>query len=135
MATISKECSSCGRYYRQTVEEKGVSCPHCGKENAPILSDEWTFPECPFCHCKTFYRQKDFNQVMGCLIVLVGAVLVPFTYGLSLPVLILLDWLLYGKVKDVVVCYRCGAQFRQFHGLPAGIGGFDHHTAELYETT
>lgn len=68
------------------------------------------------------------------MIVLLGALLVPFTYGLSLPVLILVDWILYRRVPDVAVCYRCGAEYRQFGSIPRTIGKFDHHTAELYET-
>ncbi|MFQ6674719.1 MAG: hypothetical protein ACE5LH_00090 [Fidelibacterota bacterium] len=132
--SIGKECSACGRYYREPVREGEILCPHCGKERVTVSSSEWTFSRCPHCRTRKFYRRKDFNQVLGCLIVLLGAVLVPFTYGVSLPVLILADWILYRRVPDVVVCYRCGAEFRGFRSVPETIGKFDHHTAELYET-
>ncbi|MFQ6615383.1 MAG: hypothetical protein ACE5HZ_01260 [Fidelibacterota bacterium] len=132
--TIGRECSHCGRYYSQPVGTEDIVCPHCGEEKVQVSSVEWDFSRCPYCQCRQFYRRKDFNQLLGCLIVLVGAVLVPFTYGLSLPVLIFIDWLLYRRVDDMVVCYRCGGEFRRFRSVPDAIGKFDHHTAELYET-
>lgn len=132
--TVGKECSHCGRYYDRPVGDGEIVCPHCGKERARMAFLPWDFSQCPYCQSKQFYRRKDFNQVLGCLIVLIGAVLVPFTYGLSLPVLILVDWILYRRVQDVAVCYRCGGEFRGFGPVPETIGKFDHHTAELYET-
>ena len=41
-----------------------------------------------------------------------GAVLVPFTYGLSLPVVFLIDLILYRRVADMAVCYLCRAEYR-----------------------
>lgn len=70
---------------------------------------------------------------MGCLIILIGALLVPFTYGLSLPALLLVDWLLYRRVAEVTVCYKCGVEFRDFGVIPESVKVFDHHIAELYE--
>ena len=54
------------------------------------------------CGCQNLYRKKDFNQVIGCLIILIGAILVPWTYGLSLIIISLVDFLLYRRVKDSV---------------------------------
>ncbi len=65
---------------------------------------------------------------------LIRAGLMPITYGFSLPVLILIDWFLYKKTDDVVICYRCKSEYRDFSIIPQTITSFDHHTGELYET-
>jgi DNA-directed RNA polymerase subunit RPC12/RpoP len=132
--SIGKECGECGRYYKSKISENcEVRCSHCGKEAADIPDVHEVFNACPFCQTKQFYRRKDFNQLLGCSFVLVGALLVPFTYGLSLPFLILIDWLIYRHVSDMAVCYSCGVEFRDITLIPEKIIGFDHHTAELYE--
>ncbi len=132
--SVGKECGECGRYYKSKMSVNSeIRCSHCGKESAEIPDIQKIFNACPFCQTKQFYRRKDFNQLLGCSFVLVGALLVPFTYGLSLPVLILIDWLIYRRVSDMAVCYSCGAEFRDISSIPDNIIGFDHHTAELYE--
>ncbi|MEE9167989.1 MAG: hypothetical protein V3U24_11095 [Candidatus Neomarinimicrobiota bacterium] len=136
MPSVSKECGVCGEYYRQVVEgETEIICPHCRNEKAEISGVSWNLTRCPFCDCRQFYRRKDFNQAMGCFIIIVGAVLVPFTYGISLALLVFVDWLIYRNVSDLGVCYRCGSEFREFGLLPDTVSSFDHHTAELYETS
>ncbi len=133
MASVSKECNECGKYYSGEADGAAVRCPKCGEEELSVSSGDWPFQRCPCCDCHQFYRRKDFNQIIGCLIILVGALFVPFTYGLSLIVLSLLDYLLYRKVPELLVCYKCGAEYRRFGALPEEIEVFDHHIAELYE--
>ena len=67
---------------------------------------------CPLCGCRHLYRQRDFNRALGCLLVVAGAALVPWTFGLSLPVFGLVDLWLYRRLKDAVVCYRCDTVYR-----------------------
>lgn len=133
MASVSKECSKCGNYYCVEADGPAVQCHRCRKETLTVSSDGWPFETCLCCSCHQFYRRKDFNQIIGCLIILVGAIFVPFTYGLSLIALSLLDYLLYRKVPVVLVCYKCGAEYRGFGLLPNEIDVFDHHVGELYE--
>lgn len=90
------------------------------------------FDQCPHCNCTHFYRQKDFNRSIGCLVILAGAVLVPFSYGLSLVVVAMIDWFLYKRVPDEAVCYKCRDVFKNV-SIPENIKPFDHHIAELYE--
>ena len=132
MAAVSKECEVCRRFYTLTagLEESSLKSP-CGHETAKVTS--WPFTNCPFCDCKQFYRRKGFNQTVGCSIILLGALLVPVTYGLSLPLLVLVDWLLARRVPDIMVCYRCGTEFNDFGEIPQTVAAFDHHTGELYE--
>ena len=89
-------------------------------------------PSCPECGCKDLYKKKDFNQTLGCLIILVGAVFVPVTYGLSLVALFLLDLLLYSKIKDSIECYKCKTEYKNIV-VPKNMMSFDHHIAEIYE--
>ena len=70
---------------------------------------------CPLCGNDKLYRQKDFSQKLGCLIMGVGAALVPWTWGLSLPVFALADFALYRALPFITCCYVCGARLR---GLP-----------------
>lgn len=96
-------------------------CPACG---APVELDagalaDGTIVRCPVCSGEMLYRQRDFRQAIGCAVVLVAAVLAPFTYYASLAVAALIDALLYALAGEVVICYRipCRAHIR---GLPAG---------------
>jgi len=99
--------------------------------------NEWDnfmkFEKCPACESSHFYLQKDFNKVLGCGIIIVGIIFVPMTYGLSLAVVALIDWLLYNQVPDSIVCYKCKSEFFGIKVIPKKILPFDHHIAELYE--
>ena len=37
-------------------------------------------PACPECGCNHLYKKKDFNQALGCLVILIGAIFVPITF-------------------------------------------------------
>ncbi len=105
----------------------------CGECDSPNLFEyNLDFSECPVCGCKQLYRKKDFNQAVGCMIILIGALLVPWTYGISLLVLSLVDYLLYRRIKDSVECYKCKSEFKNAV-VPEVLEPFDHHIAELYE--
>lgn len=89
-------------------------------------------PLCPECGCKHLYKKKNFNQAIGCIIILIGALLVPITYGLSLLVLFIVDLYLYKKVEDSIECYKCKSEFTNV-SIPEDLLDFDHHIAEIYE--
>ena len=91
------------------------------------------FEKCPARESSHFYLQKDFNKILGCGIIIVGIIFVPMTYGLSLAVVALIDWLLYNQVPDSIVCYKCKSEFFGIKVIPKKILPFDHHIAELYE--
>jgi len=91
-----------------------LPCPGCGTPR-PVTREGWTetaVEVCPLCGCRHLYRQRDFNRGLGCLLVVAGAALVPWTFGLSLPVFGLVDLWLYRRLKDAVVCYRCDTVYR-----------------------
>ena len=112
---VRTQCRECGFPFRDRITPGGqLTCPNCG-DDRNIADAGWKENQvstCPVCGCEHLYRQRDFHRGLGCLLVVIGAVLVPWTYGLSLIVLSLVDWWLYRRLGDSVVCYRCDTVFR-----------------------
>lgn len=115
---IRIQCKSCGLPFKARVEPgtSDVDCPNCGR-TLPLREEGWSdnppsVEVCPVCSCRHLYRQRDFNRGFGCLLVFLGALLVPWTYGLSLVILSLVDLALYYRLREAVVCYRCDTVYR-----------------------
>jgi hypothetical protein len=96
------------------------------------LRDQQVVDRCPACDGAQLYVQRDFNQRAGLAVVVVGAVLAPFTHYLSLLAAAVIDAGLYMMLPEITVCYRCHAHFRRFQRNPAH-EAFDLHTAEQYD--
>ncbi len=62
--------------------------------------------------------------MLGCGLVALGALFVPWTYGVSLIVMSLVDWWLYRRLSEAVVCYRCDTVYRDARPGPRQ-GEFD----------
>ena len=115
---IRTQCHECGLPYATEFNGSNLTirCPNC--EDEKVLSAEgWSdspprVERCPVCSCKHLYRQRDFNRALGCLLVAIGAALVPWTYGLSLIVLSALDFYIYRRLQLSLVCYVCDTVFR-----------------------
>jgi hypothetical protein len=128
---IRTQCRACGLPFRATLAPPPAElrCPNCAATRT-VDAAGWTdaprpaVEVCPLCGCRHLYRQRDFNRALGCLLVAVGAALVPWTYGLSLAVLALLDVWLYRRLRPAVVCYRCDTVFRDARPGPRQ-GDFD----------
>ena len=128
---IRTQCRACGLPFNAVlVPGSGeLPCPSCGAVR-PVSGEKWTDgPEgaveaCPLCGCRHLYRQRDFNRALGCTLVAVGAALVPWTFGLSLPAFGLVDLWLWRRLKDAVVCYRCDTVYRDARPGPRQ-GDFD----------
>lgn len=73
---------------------------------------------CARCGHPELFRQKDFPRGIGIAIVVVAAILAPFTYYVSLGVAALLDFALYHLNREMVVCYVCHARHRGFLERP-----------------
>ena len=116
---IRTQCRECGLPYATEFDSSNrtLRCPNCEHERV-VEADGWTesprprVERCPVCSCKHLYRQRDFNRALGCLLVAIGAALVPWTYGLSLIVLSAVDFWIYRRLLLSVVCYRCDTVFR-----------------------
>ena len=108
------ECASCGakttlRRERVTSEGGLDGCLACG-------------------HIELFTR-KSFPTAAGFAIVVIAAVLAPWTHYLSLVVAAVLDLALYRLIPDVVVCYVCASEHRGFAATPKH-PRFDREIAE-----
>src|SRR5215210_9156214 len=101
---VRTQCRECGFPLAATLAQETLTCPNC-EAARPGAREGWTETSvevCPLCGCRHLYRQRDFNRGLGCLLVLAGAALVPWTLGLSLPAFGLVDLWLYRKLKDAV---------------------------------
>ncbi len=133
MRTVSKFCSQCRQYARILVSDgQDLVCPHCSNIWGKVDKEEHVLERCPVCSCRQFYVDKDFNQVLGFVILGIGILLVPKTYGLSLPFFALLYWLIYRRIPQLVACYRCGSEYRGFT-VPKHLKPFLHPIGLKYD--
>jgi len=103
-----------------------LHCLHCDHrqsfpEDVRTSNGAWVDPltRCLACGSERLFAQKDFNRKLGVAVVIVGAVLSPWTYGASLVVCLLFDYGLYYLVPEITVCYGCDAIHRGFSHNPA----------------
>ena len=116
---LRTQCRACGFPFRATIggTDRELRCPECGVAR-PIAEEGWSdqgerrVEVCPLCGCRHLYRQRDVHRAWGCALVALGAALVPWTYGLSLVGLGLVDLYLHRRLRDAVVCYRCDTAYR-----------------------
>ena len=128
---IRTQCRACGLPFRSTLpgNRTELSCPSCAATRA-VDPNGWEagppgrIERCPLCACEHLYGQKDVNRALGCALVLLGAIFVPWTFGLSLILLSGLDLLLYYRLPKAVVCYRCDTVYRDARPGPRQ-GEFD----------
>lgn len=133
---IAFACPACGREATGGAGGRGI-CTACGRETtldvSGLAGDPPRVEHCPACSGRQLYVQRDFNQKVGLGIVVVGALLVPFTpFYSSLFAAAIVDAILYALVPEITVCYRCHAHFRGFARNPQH-HPFDLHLAEQYD--
>lgn len=130
---ICRHCQKCQKYQSIEYEKQDeLICPSCKQSWGKIKNLDDVFDYCPICECRQFYLSKDFNQFAGCLILVIGILLVPKTYGLSLPVVALIDYFLFRRVKYIANCYRCGTEFKGFD-CEKRFKPFMHHIGLKYD--
>lgn len=124
MTTLTYECRGCRKHQRAAIAtgQTAVQCGDCQHE-IPLRA-EWIegsiVRACALCGTTDLYVQKDFPHRLGLTIVFAGIVLsslawANYWYLAAIGVLMataVLDLLLYYIVGDVLVCYRCLAQYR-----------------------
>jgi DNA-directed RNA polymerase subunit RPC12/RpoP len=120
-AEFNFPCSQCGNGCDVNLRDgavAGVQCRRCGHafsldaEAESALLSHRPVERCVLCGCREFYVQKDFNRVIGVILVVIACILAPFTYFLSLLVVTLLDVFLFRKLSLVTVCYGCEGVYR-----------------------
>ena len=86
-----------------------------------------------------FYIRKDFDPKTGVAIVATGAIISAVFYYFDQDIIAygilasgaLIDLIVYGRLKNVTICYRCHAEFRGAYKRTADV--FDLHTADILE--
>lgn len=119
MASVHYLCPSCEQRLARTAGEPPRACEHCGAATEVTAPPEHALiSQCAACSHEELYFQKDFNRTTGVALVALGAVFVPWTYGLSLLGVTILDYIVWRVVKDVIVCYECQSVHRGYPANP-----------------
>jgi DNA-directed RNA polymerase subunit RPC12/RpoP len=120
-----------------------IRCGRCGREIPLTMSaavrDDLSVDRCPVCGGGDFYTRKDFDPKIGLTVVVIGAAIsfVCYWFGRDLvaygilALAVLVDLIVYGRLKDLTVCYRCHSEFRGAYTRTAA--AFDLHTADILE--
>ena len=139
------KCPQCdaGLPIRASSAPDLITCGNCDKEIAltvsPSLRADEAVDTCPVCTGGDFYSRKDFNPKVGVTIVAIGASISAVFYWFKrdliaysiLAFATLIDLFIYGRLKEVTVCYRCHSEFRG--GYKRTAPAFDLHTADVLE--
>jgi hypothetical protein len=142
---VVAKCPACAAALpvRAADGPSAIKCGRCGKE-IPLA---WTedvrvdraVDRCPVCSGADFYTRKDFDPKLGLTVVVVGASTSAVFYWFGQDLIAygilggaaLIDLVVYGRLKDLTVCYRCHAEFRGAY--PRTAAAFDLHTADVLE--
>src|SRR3954464_9933720 len=120
-----------------------ITCGGCGCEIPLSVSnavrENRAVDRCPVCGGGDFYIRKDFDPKIGLTVVVIGALVSAVFYWFGKDVIAygilgsaaLIDLVVYGRLKDITVCYRCHTEFRGDYQRKAP--GFDLHTADVLE--
>ncbi len=132
--TVEYVCENCQKDNLKELSrpEDKLVCAHCGNAVNVRLSQSMQsggkVDRCVLCDKIRFYVQKDFNPRLGLLIFGIGVVFSYHTYGLTLLIATIIDFILYKVLKTVTICYHCRAIYRGFEEDPTH-RGFDHNLA------
>ena len=142
---IVAKCPKCDAGLPVDASEASASikCGGCGREISLSFSDalrqDTKVDGCPVCGGGDFYIRKDFDPKVGLTVVIIGAAVSVAFYWFGrdliaysiLALAVLVDLVVYGRLGDVTVCYRCHSEFRGQYLRTAP--HFDLHTADVLE--
>ncbi len=120
MASVHFLCSQCEARLGREAGQPPAPCEFCAAPSSVVAPPAGSILDrCAACAHDQLYFQKDFNRATGIALVVVGAIFVPWTWGLSLLAVTILDYIVWRIVKDVIVCYECQAVHRGYPANPA----------------
>ena len=130
MMEVQITCSSCGSGIEVVPDQTATKvncdiCKHVQDVHFTHEHEQGILKECPVCTRQDFYKQKDFNRIIGVALFIVAAILSIWTYGISLVVLYLCDLFLFRKLSMVAICYKCRTNFRKVLNMEE-IHDYDH---------
>ena len=132
--TVEFICSDCEKDVLADLSKvpDSIQCPHCMTTVPVKLSNSiqkgGKVDRCTMCGKIRFYVQKDFNPRLGLFIFAIGVIFSYHTYGLTLLIATIIDFIMYKVLKTVTICYNCRAIYRGFEEDPTH-RGFDHNLA------
>jgi hypothetical protein len=119
-SSVNFLCKNCDARLARVPDEPARACEYCGAPNDVVAPPaDAVIERCAACAHDQLYFQKDFNRTTGIALVVLGSIFVPWTYGLSLLGVTILDYIVWRLVKNVIVCYRCHAVHRGYPQNPA----------------
>jgi hypothetical protein len=119
MPSVHFLCSRCDWRLGREPGEPVRPCENCQTPSDVAAPPAGTvITSCAACGHDQLYFQKDFNRTTGIALVVLGSIFVPWTYGLSLVGVTILDYVVWRIVKDVIVCYQCQAVHRGYPPNP-----------------
>jgi len=139
---VTFSCPQCDEAVRASIEpgSEAIACPKCqhGTAIPPGAVEGSQVHRCLVCPSTDLFVRKDFPQRLGVGIVTVGIVGSCIAWGMSeieltfaiLFATALIDVVLYLVVPDALMCYRCGAMYRQTE--QSEHGPFNLETHERY---
>jgi len=142
---IVAHCPKCDAGLPVNAAEAATSikCGRCGHVLTLTFSDplrgDKRVDVCPVCLGGDFYIRKDFDPKVGLTVVIIGALISAVFYWFGEDLIAysilggaaLIDLIVYGRLGDVTVCYRCHSEFRGKYERTAS--HFDLHTADVLE--
>ncbi len=142
---VTLKCPECdsGLPFEAASSPDRVTCGGC-QRGIPLkvtdaLRADRAVDACPQCEGADFYVRKDFDPKLGLTVVIIGGLISAtfYWYGLDLiaygvlGLAALIDLVVYGRLKNLTVCYRCHTEFRGSSTPTAPI--FDLATADELE--
>jgi hypothetical protein len=120
-------CPQCESPDQADVAQPQVWRCHGCSHTLHLEAADPALPVCVVCGNAELYKKKNFPHALGMAILVVVCVaflIAQFWYHVWYAWAILIggaafDWLLYGLVGDVIVCYRCHAHYRHLQASPA----------------
>ncbi len=130
MMEVQITCPSCGSGIEVHPDHNAHKvqceiCQHVVDVKFTLEQEGGVLKECPVCSRMDFYKQKDFNRIVGVTLFIIAAILSIWTYGLSLVALYLVDLFLFRKLSMVAICYKCKTNFRKLTNM-SDIRDYDH---------
>jgi len=139
------KCPKCdaGLPVRGDEAPPAIECGRCGRDIPLTITEavraDRAVDRCPVCDGTDFYVRKDFDPKVGSTVVVIGALISGVFYWFGRDIIAysilasaaLVDLIVYGRLKDVTVCYRCHSEFRGSYARTAP--AFDLHTADVLE--
>lgn len=138
---LTFHCPTCGQHLKTgDLPPAGLlECWHCAWTR-PLPAAGEPLARCVVCGNHDLWRQKDFPQSLGLVVVIAGAMLSSIAWYFHWPrtalgllmAFALADMVAFKVMPDVLVCYRCRARHRSSQSVAAEHPAFSHETAERY---